>query len=193
MKKVSLFLVMLLALSFVEVSAQKNVVRLSPLAFGKFKARVHYERAISEKLSAGAMGSYFFGIYPGFRIEPFARYYLTDEALTGLYVQGKGHFSSNSISVESKDANNVVLSTWKHSFSEYGGSLCLGWQFMMGANENISLDLYTGYRFSNLKALDSQTTTGFTQDQIDNRAAEILYRALHSNTFDLGISLGYKF
>ena len=61
MKKISLFIVMLCALSFVEVSAQKNVVRWSPLATVKMKAKVHYERALTDKLSAGAIGSYFFG------------------------------------------------------------------------------------------------------------------------------------
>lgn len=175
---------MFLALSFVEVSAQKNVVRWSPLATVKLKAKVHYERALTDKLSAGAIGSYFFGAYPGFRIEPFARYYLTDEALTGLYIQAKPHFSSNSLTLEN---------TYSHSFTEWGVAGNLGWQFIMGANENISLDIFTGYRYSSLKALDNVDPNTLTQSEVDNRAAEIIYRALHSNLFDLGISLGYKF
>ncbi len=191
MKKLCVLLLACFALSFSESSAQSNVLRLSPFAFGKMKARVHYERALTDKISGGAMASYFFGIYPGFRIEPFARYYLTDEALTGLYVQAKGHYSMNSITVTS--TVGTTTSEWKHSFNEYGGSLCLGWQFMLGANKNIALDLYTGYRYSNLKALDNLNTTNLSQDEIDNYAAETLYRVLHSNMFDLGISVGYKF
>jgi len=192
MKKISLFIVMLCALSFVEVSAQKNVVRWSPLATVKMKAKVHYERALTDKLSAGAIGSYFFGAYPGFRIEPFARFYLTDEVLTGLYVQAKPHFSSNSLTVETA-SGGAVMNTYSHSFTEWGFAGNLGWQFMMGANKNISLDIFTGYRYSSLKALDNVDPNTLTQSEVDNRAAEIVYRALHSNLFDLGISLGYKY
>ncbi|MFM7023882.1 MAG: hypothetical protein ACKOXB_13005 [Flavobacteriales bacterium] len=192
MKKVCLLWSALTFLLFFNVSAQQNIVRLSPLSIAKFKTRIHYERVLAPKVSAGLMGTAFFGIYPGGRVEPFARFYLSDEAPSGLYLQAKGHYSFNSITVTSTDANSNEV-VYDHDFTEYGGSLNLGWQVLAGKNDNIAFDVYTGYRFSSLKSLDNVNTTTLSNTEAANLAAEVGYRVLHSNLFDLGVSVGYRF
>lgn len=192
MKKTTLILLFFCAFSFVKVSAQNNIVRFSPLATIKLKAKVHYERGLTDKISAGAIGSYFFGAYPGFRIEPFGRYYISDEALSGFYGQLKGHYSANSITITTT-SGSAVVNTWKHSFSEYGFAFNLGYQVLMGSNKNVALDIFTGYRYSSLRYIDNVDSATLTTEEAENQAAELAYRLLHSNLFDLGFSIGYKF
>ena len=192
MKKFTLVLLVLCAFSFVKVSAQNNIIRFSPLATIKFKAKLHYERGLTDKISAGAIGSYFFGAYPGFRIEPFGRYYFSDEALNGLYGQLKGDYSANSITINTTSGNTVV-NTWTHSFSEYGVAVNLGYQFLLGRNDNVTFDIFTGYSYSSLKYIDNVDSATLTTEESENQAAELAYRLLHSNLFDFGLSVGYKF
>lgn len=192
MKKMYLLLSAIAALLFFDVSAQENIIRVSPLAFAKFKAKVHYERVLSPQFTAGAIGSGFFGIYPGARIEPFARFYVSGEAPSGFYFQGKGHYSMNSISVTATD-NNGNQSTYEHSFDEWGGSGCFGWQLLAGKKDNIVLDFFTGYRYSSLRSLDNLDQTILSSNELANLTSELGYRVLHSNSFDLGFSLGYRF
>ena len=184
-KRLILAAMALVLFSFTTVKAQKNIVRISPLGFAKFKAKVHYERTLSDRFSAGLIGNYMFGVYNGVRIEPYARFYVQGTAPAGLYVQGKYHFSHMTLS------KGTVLAGWAmpsgYNFSEMGGSLGVGYQVLFGKDKNFAFDIYSGYRFSSL---------GYTRDIVSSSfddAAKDGYRLLHVNSFDLGISLGYKF
>tara|TARA_B100000795_G_C22803019_1_gene442997 strand:+ start:2726 stop:3406 length:681 start_codon:yes stop_codon:yes gene_type:complete len=172
-----------------QIHAQ-HVVRFSPLSLIKGKAKIHYEYGGVEKLGFGIIAAGYYGIYPGFRIQPYARYYITDESLKGLYVQPKFHFSQNTFEI-TMSPGTIDEETVKNDINELGGSLDFGWQFLLGGNENIVVDIFTGYRFSNLQGKDynnTETTEGAT-----DLVSETLYTALHSSKFDLGLSVGFKF
>lgn len=163
----------------------QHVVRLSPFAFIKNKAKIHYEYGTG-KIGIGIIAAGYYGAYPGVRFQPYFRYYITDDALTGLYVQPKFHFSMNSYETTDFSTSTPV----KNDINEFGGALNLGWQFLLGDNENIVLDLFTGYRFSNLHGnMDEESEL----EDVDDAVGEGLYSVLHSNKFDLGVSIGFKF
>lgn len=174
-----------------QVNAQ-HVVRFSPLSLIKGKAKLHYEYG-AQKMGFGVIAAAYYGIYPGFRIQPYARYYITDDALTGLYVQPKFHFSQNTFEATVSTNNNGIVTEEKitSDISEFGGAINLGWQFIVGSNENIVIDVFTGYRFSNLHGKDYSDVE--TEQEGTDAGSEYLYSLLHSNKFDLGLSVGFKF
>lgn len=187
MKTKLAYLFLGLFLFSVQADAQ-HVVRFSPLALAKSKAKVHYEYGGLNKIGLGVIASGFFGLYPGVRVEPYFRYYITDEALQGFYVQPKLHFSANSFTYSVTSGG--VTEDIKNSFNEWGASGTIGWQFLLGGNENIVVDIFTGYRYSSLDGTGEET---LEEDGADDAASEGLYKLLHSNTFDLGLSVGFKF
>jgi len=172
-----------------QINAQ-HVVRFSPLSLIKGKAKVHYEYGGVEKFGFGIIAAGYYGLYPGFRIQPYARYYITDESLKGLYVQSKFHFSQNTFEIITNEGNPDEK-TRKNDINELGGSLNFGWQFLLGGNENIVFDIFTGYRFSNLQGKGD--TTIETVEGATDVLSEAFYSALHSSPFDLGLSVGFKF
>ena len=169
----------------------QHIVRLSPFALIKSKAKIHYEYGTG-KIGIGIIAAGYYGVYPGVRFQPYFRYYITDDALSGLYVQPKFHFSINNFEITAEVNNNGVFTqeTIKNDINEFGGALNLGWQFLLGSNENIVLDLFTGFRLSNLHG---KTYEDIAIDDVDDAVSELLYRALHSNKFDLGVSVGFIF
>ncbi|MFM7022864.1 MAG: hypothetical protein ACKOXB_07785 [Flavobacteriales bacterium] len=165
--------------------APSNLVRISPLALLKSKVKFHYERSFSPHFSAGAVGSAFYGMYRGFRVEPFARCYFKATAPEGFYGQGRIHFSWAAASGEMMI--NSMSATTNVGFSEYGASFDVGYQAVFGKKDNFVFDSYIGYRYSSLSSLKDEMLT----DGLD--VAKQGFRTLHANAFDLGISFGYKF
>jgi hypothetical protein len=160
----------------------------------KGKAKFHYEYGTAGKISVGGIVAGYFGLYPGVRVQAFGRYYITDDALTGLYVQPKFHVSANTFSYTVglyDQNNNYTEEKVTENISELGGSLNIGWQFLLGSNENIVLDFFTGYRFSSLHGKNYDNLI-IDNDGSDS-GTEALYAILHSSRFDLGMSFGYKF
>lgn len=177
-----------------QVKAQ-DLVRFSPFSLIKLKAKFHYEHGFeTEKIGIGVIASGYFGLFPGYRIQPFARYYFMEKALKGFYIQPKLHFSQNSYEVLNVDQDGILLegTAWE-SIEEYGGSLSLGWQFLFGPNENIVLDLFAGLRVSNLQKFEENSVATGSYLWLDVEDDEDLYRIIHSNIFDFGLSAGYKF
>jgi hypothetical protein len=189
--KVKLLLIAVgLFFSATQINAQ-SVVRFSPLSLIKGKAKVHYEYGTG-KIGVGVIAAGYYGLYPGFRVQPYGRFYITDEALKGFYVQPKFHFSMNKYDQLNRDEDGLLLEgTSEKDFSEYGFSMAIGWQFLLGDNENIVIDVFTGYRGSNLHNKDFSSLE--TQEETSNAANEYLYSLLHSNKFDMGLSIGFKF
>lgn len=183
--KLLLLFVLSLFLTSTQANAQ-HIVRFSPFSLIKAKAKFHYEYGTG-KIGLGVIAAGYFGLYPGVRIQPFMRYYITDNALNGLYIQPKIHFSINTFETFEYDVN-LVETTVKSPINEFGGAINLGWQFLLGSNKNIVIDVFTGYRFSNL-----QNSTATSMLGGDDSGSESLYAILHSNQFDLGLSFGFKF
>lgn len=166
----------------------QHVVRFSPLSLVKNKAKLHYEYGGLNKMGLGVIASGYYGIYPGFRVQPFFRYYLTNESLNGLYVQPKFHYSNHSYEISV--TVNGETSTEDYKFDEMGASLSLGWQWLVGSNDNIAVDIFTGYRWSNLHGKFEET---LESEGADDAVGEGAYSLLHSSAFDLGLSVGFKF
>lgn len=187
MKTKLAYLFLGLFLFSVQADAQ-SVVRFSPLSLVKNKVKVHYEYGGLNKMGLGIIASGFYGGYPGFRVQPYFRYYITNESLQGFYVQPKFHFSSNSYEITT--TINGVEETDKYNFNEWGASGTIGWQWLFGSNENIVLDVFTGYRYSSLANTAEETAE---EESGTEALGEYAYKLLHSNTFDLGLSVGFKF
>ena len=62
-------ILLLLALISATTSAQMNVVKMHTGNFFPSRFKFHYERKLSEKLSTGAIGSFFMNRYLGYRID----------------------------------------------------------------------------------------------------------------------------
>lgn len=184
MKTKLTYLFLGLFLASFQVNAQ-HAVRFSPLSLVKNKAKLHYEYGGLNKMGIGVIAAGYYGGFPGVRVQPYFRYYITDESLQGLYVQPKFHFSQHTYDVTT--TINGIENTTNHDLQEIGGSLSLGWQFAFGPNDNILLDIFSGYRHSNLHG----KYEGVDSDM--EETGEALYSVLHSSKFDLGLSVGFKF
>ena len=164
----------LIAMSICTVKAQekKNLVKLSVGILNK--VRIGYERPIDNNFSYGGVINAYYGLYPGFKIEPFGRYYFGSESPEGLYSQLRvlyGNFNytyASSLISESK------------SFSSTGGGLDLGYQWISGKNKNIVVDASLGFQFmsksSDVNAVDA-----------------IFYTTGPGAVFNPHLSIGYAF
>ena len=147
-KKLILAAVALVMLTTNIANAQKNIVRISPLGFLKFKTKLHYERVITDKVSAGLIANYMFGLFNGYRVDPYARFYFQGAAPSGWYLQGKYHLSL--MTVNSGTVINGYTPPANYGFTEMGGSLGAGYQVLFGKSKNFVFDVYSCFRFSSL-------------------------------------------
>ena len=162
MKKL-LFSALLLVACLVQTQAQdtKHVIRFSPFGVVN-KVRLQYEYALTDNVSAGAIGSYYYALFPGIKLEPFARYYLTNTpAPEGLYLQAKavgGRFSSRlgyvavtehyneagEFSHFSASADDIIK---KRQFTTGGAGIAIGYQALLGKENRVSIDFNLGAQY----------------------------------------------
>lgn len=116
-----------------KVEEKANLVKLSIGIHNKL--RIGYERVLTDKFTAGAVVDYYYGIYPGIKLEPFARWYMGSEAPKGLYLQGRFLYGSFS---------HEFFTGTKTSFSAMGGGVDLGYQWLLGKEKNLLIDLSVG-------------------------------------------------
>ncbi|MEN9697048.1 MAG: hypothetical protein RLZ56_469 [Bacteroidota bacterium] len=150
---------LLLAIVFsTNLNAQSNKGDLLKLDLGILnKIRLTYEHPLSTTFTTGASGDFYYGTFPGFKLEPFARFYMGGEAPDGLYLQARflyGSFNKDFIYYATGVGNpnsNYYLETLyqKKSVSSMGGGLDLGYQWLSGRNKNIVVDLSLGTQFMN--------------------------------------------
>lgn len=110
-----------------------NLVKLSIGIHNKL--RIGYERVLTNQFTAGGVVDYYYGIYPGIKLEPFGRWYMGSEAPKGLYLQGRLLYGSFS---------HEFITGTKTSFSAMGGGVDLGYQWIMGKQNNLLIDLSLG-------------------------------------------------
>jgi len=194
MKKVILMLTMLLT-TLILSSQNQNIVRLSPIPILS-KLKIHYERGISDRFSLGIIGNYGYGKSKGYKVEPFVRCYFIGGNMGGFYGQLKGYYSQGAYSntLTSSSGTNVSYPL-NFTFTNFGGSLSLGYQFLLGKNKDWAFDLYAGYQYSSVSMKDgSGTSATATPDyQQWKDMARKSFMGNFSPVLDLGISFGKKF
>lgn len=145
MKKLVLFSALAL-LCTSSIKAQNNEGDILKLSIGVLnKVRLTYEHPVSDAFSFGGSAAYYYGSYPGIKVEPFAKYYLGGEAPTGLYFQTRLIYGSFNPTLLYYDNFDVISA--KKSVSSMGGGIDLGYQWLSGRNKNIAIDFSLGAQF----------------------------------------------
>jgi hypothetical protein len=162
-------IVLLLVFISATTSAQMNIVKMHTGNFFPSRFKFQYERKLSEKLSTGAIGSFFMNRYLGYRIEPYSRIYLGSNSTTfdGLFFQLKGHYTY----VTDKTPEREII-------NEYGLSMSLGYQAL--SSSGITFDAFIGPRFSQ-KSYPSKSESSE------------LFKLLYCLPLEMGIAVGYAF
>ena len=172
-----------------EPAPYKNVLRIAPLGFIN-KVRVHYERVLGTSVSAGLIGTGYYGLYSGVKAEPFIRLYFSEKgAPRGFYIQGKMSYGSYSADLchdfdadgsgdgwdwdddRRSDPNAKLAADLDDdcetiSFSTIGADLGIGAQGFIGKKKRTSLDFCISLQYNRLpdSFLDQTNKTGFRDD-----------------------------
>jgi len=191
MKKLLIIVVLGLAFSL-NSTAQKDAGNILKLHIGVLnKIKLTYEVPVSDVFSFGSSAAYYFGSYPGFKVEPFARYYLGGEAPSGLYLQAKGAYGSfkpELIFYAPNFLNNLQAITEKKSVSSVGGGLDLGYQWLSGRNKNIAIDISLGGQF--MKDINSS----ITKNNVTYTSENVGFLTTGpGGIFNPKLSIGYRF
>ena len=156
MKKI-LFVIIVFLTSITSYS-QDNKGDLLKLDLGILnKIRLTYEHPIksTRAFTFGSSADFYFGSFPGIKIEPFGRVYFGGLAPEGLYLQARflyGSFNKEFIyyrdGFTNSNSSGYLESIYKKtSISSTGGGLDLGYQWLSGRNNNIVIDLSLGTQF----------------------------------------------
>lgn len=145
--------------------AKKNVVGLS--VFGLInKVKIKYERTLTPRFTVGATLAGYYGLYPGAQLSPFARYYFGAQAPEGLYLQGQvGAYWHTSIITYLNNLNssgNVAGYTEEATISNVGAGVALGYQWLLGKKNKISVDINGGFKSYKTGLANEDDLTGLT-------------------------------
>lgn len=112
------------------------------------KIRVAVEQPLGNHFSYGGSFNFYYGLIPGVKFEPTARFYLGGESPSGLYLQGRflyGIFRKEFIYYNGDLFNNGLDEiTKKATRTSLGGGIDLGFQFLSGRKKNIVVDISLG-------------------------------------------------
>ena len=139
-----ILIVFMIAGSSMVSMAQTNVITLAPLGIVN-KFRVKYECKLTDNITVGAFANCYYGVYKGFRADPFIRIYTSGKAPQGFYLQAKaciGSFSKNVQYSNSTDTTSI-----KRTWLTYGGGMACGYQCLLGKSK-IPLDIMFGFAYS---------------------------------------------
>jgi hypothetical protein len=156
-------------------SAEKNVMKINTISLLVLAPSIFYERELSDNLS-GQLGVGYLNYnindtkFKGVILTPEARFYLRKNAIDGFYLGP--YFRYQNFSLEA--------GTGKASYTNYGGGLSFGRQWIL--NSGFTLDLFFGGHYGSGQ-LDIESGTA---DQFD------------TNKFDgfrtrVGFALGFAF
>lgn len=205
MKKIMLFLVFTM-FSVVSVFGQTNknyqsnyknsdnlnVISIRPLSMLFKQPNIKYERSVSPDISVGGELTYFTGLNSGLKIDPFVRFYTgqNSSAPQGFYLQGKAmygnHKSETAVvkdaidEVETEVGQDILDINGDDRFSAWGAGFGVGSQWFVGANKNLSIDLYGG-----LKRYKASGNTF--------QAESIAFNTVRGWPVELKFSVGYAF
>ncbi len=159
MKKINILVLLFIGIiASVTVNAQNNKGDLLKLDLGLLnKIRLTYEHPLTTAFTTGASGDFYYGSFPGYKVEPFLRYYMGGEAPSGLYLQGRflyGSFSKDFVyyatGFGNQNSSNFLETLYKkNTVSSTGGGLDLGYQWLSGREKNIVVDFSLGVQAMN--------------------------------------------
>ena len=189
MKKLLFFVFVIFYISNVE--AQRNKGDLIKLDLGIFnKLRVGYEHPVSDAFSAGGNANFYYGSFPGFKIEPFGRYYFGSECPSGLYAQARflfGIFNKEFIYYRLGDELDISFAK-KTSLTSMGGGLDLGYQWLSGKDKNIVIDLSLGVQVM------QDLNNSIVQNGAKYSTANVSYLSIGPGAiFNPHLMIGYRF
>ncbi len=127
--------------------SKKTVFTVRPVSLLFQQPNIRFEHAFSRTASAGASLSYFTGLNDGLKVEPFARFYTSARsgAPEGFYFQAKALVGNHKKELE--DLEGDILDTDSaERFTALGAGFGVGNQWLVGAGNNIVLDLYSGLK-----------------------------------------------
>lgn len=172
--------------AFSQDVSSDRILKFDALLLNKIRAT--YEKPYSEKISYGGSAAIYYGTVPGFKIDPFVRYYISGECPKGLYGQLRllaGVFSKKfyyysdflSLSVEEKNTR-----------TSFGAGFDLGYQWISGKNKNIPIDVSLGIQ------LMSDINHTIKKDGVEYSSANIAWATTGPGAiFNPHIMIGFTF
>jgi len=164
MKKVIFCLFFIIGFLTVEAQNNSNLIKLSIGVLNKI--RLGYEHPINERFSVGGNINAYYGSFPGFKLEPFGRYYFSSKCPEALYIQARALFGSFNPNITYYSQGNFQSSLisgtieQKKSFTSFGGGIDFGYQWLKGKNKNIVIDFSLGFQIMNSGTLQEDITVG---------------------------------
>lgn len=142
-----------------QAPVKKNIVKINPLSLGLLTLNGSYERVVSDNASL-QLGIFYTGFsisgtsFSGLGITPEVRIYLSGskDAPEGLHVSPFLRYQSFSLSSSPIDGENISA-----DLSSFGGGCLLGYQWLLGRSDRVSLDLFAGPKYSSSK-IETQGT-----------------------------------
>ena len=185
--------IIMLCLGVVNLKAQekRNLVKLSIGLLNK--VRLGYEHPVNEKFSYGGNLNVYYGSFPGFKVEPFARFYFGSQCPDGLYAQGRilfGSFKKPGLIYYASDLSTGGIKFQDKSFTSVGGGLDLGYQWLSGKNKNIVIDFSLGIQIMDPSKLNETIDIGGTKYKPENVS---FLTTGPGGIFNPHLSIGYAF
>lgn len=153
-------------------------IMISPIAltagrYTKLKLRIQW--ATKKRLVVGTDLKLFFNSYSGFQINPFIKYFMTEDNSKGVYLYGSGLNGMNKKLPSDKTKN----------YSCYGAGVGIGIQILLGKHKNGLFDIGMGLKYVTTDAaLDiNHVPDGYDDFLIIGPAA----------IFDSNLSIGFRF
>lgn len=176
MKKICLITLLLLGSIFAssQVQAQapvrKNIVKINPLSLGILTVNAAYEKVVSD-MTTIQLGVFYSGFnlgdtyFNGIGITPEVRMYLSGvkEAPEGFHISPFLRYQNFSLSTSPNEEEEKV----KGKLSSYGGGIVFGYQWLLGKNDRISLDLFAGPKYGKSKFVAESTAEEDDFDELD--------------------------
>lgn len=125
----------------------KTVVSIRPVSLLFTQPNVKIEHAVNPSISVGAGASYFTGLNPGLKAEPFVRLYTgkRSSAPEGFYLQTKMIVGNHKAELNEL-TSTVTGGEGEDRFTAMGGGFGVGRQWLVGKTNNIAIDLYSGFK-----------------------------------------------
>ena len=158
-----------------------TVISTRPLSMVALQPNIKVEQKFGTNVSGGAELTVFTKVNEGFRIDPFVRFYTNKAGIApqGFYLQGKLSYGNHQ-----EELGDVALpgteSGKSENFNAAGGGFGVGSQWFVGANNNLSIDLYGGVR-------------RYKPVSVNNEVDTAVFNLTRSWPAELRFSVGYAF
>lgn len=153
-------------------------IMISPTALiaGRYtKIKLRIQGATKKRLVFGTDLKLFFNSYSGFQINPFIKYFMTEDNSKGVYLYGSGLYGMNKKLPSDKSKN----------YSCYGAGAGIGIQILMGKQKNGLFDIGMGIKYV---ATDAALDINHVPNSYDD-----FFIIGPAAIFDSNLSIGFRF